>query len=183
VSLPPSQNQISKNVSCKLHNRHPTPCRDLNHADYHYIAALDSTLPDPPSTTSRIETLGVRLASLEKGVYRSPYVMCNLCNGDGIAFPRFVANWDLALELLVSQPSDMDICYWFLTRAKRREFLGVVERMTSASSGRFKRNTKLSVHTLEKDGQLQLRLSNKLCSVRSSGWSPHRLGYSSAHSH
>jgi hypothetical protein len=64
VSLPPSQNQISKNVSGKLHDRHPTPCRDLNHANDHYIAALDPTLPDPPSTTSRVEKLGVRLASL-----------------------------------------------------------------------------------------------------------------------
>jgi len=41
---------------------------------------------------------------LEKGVNRSPYMMCNICNGDGITLPRFVANWDLALELLVSQP-------------------------------------------------------------------------------
>lgn len=114
VSLPPSQNQISKNISCKLHNRHPTPCRDLNHPNDQYLAALDPTLPDPPSTTSWVDTLWVRLASLvgenksqytmfpycsgsegldlEKGVYRSPYVMCNLRNGDGITLPRFVAN-------------------------------------------------------------------------------------------
>jgi len=126
VSLPPSQNQLSKNVSCKLHNRHPTPCSDLNHANNDYIAALDPTLPDPPSTTSRVDTFGVRLASLvgenesqyttflycsgsegldlEKCVYRPPYVLCNLSNGDGITLPRFVANWDLALELPVSQP-------------------------------------------------------------------------------
>jgi hypothetical protein len=124
VSLPPSQIQILENVSSKLHNRHPAASRDLDHANYHYIAALDSTLPDPPSITSRVETLGVRLASLmgenqsqymiasycsggldlEKGVNRSPYVMCNLGNGDGVALPRFVANRDLALELLVTQP-------------------------------------------------------------------------------
>jgi hypothetical protein len=47
---------------------------------------------------------GSEVLDLEKGVYRSPYVMCNLRNGDGIALPRFVANRDLALELLVSQP-------------------------------------------------------------------------------
>ena len=41
---------------------------------------------------------------LKKGIYRSPYVMCNLPNGDRITLPRFVVNWDLALELLVSQP-------------------------------------------------------------------------------
>ena len=41
---------------------------------------------------------------LEKGIYRSPYVMCKLPNGDGITLPRFIVNWDLALELLVSQP-------------------------------------------------------------------------------
>ena len=41
---------------------------------------------------------------LEKGIYRSPYVVCKLRNGDGIALPRFVVSWDLELELLVSQP-------------------------------------------------------------------------------
>jgi hypothetical protein len=39
---------------------------------------------------------------LEKGIYISPYVMCDLPNGDGITLPRFVKNRDLALELFVS---------------------------------------------------------------------------------
>jgi hypothetical protein len=30
--------------------------------------------------------------------------MCELCNGNGIALPRFVVNRDVALEFLVAQP-------------------------------------------------------------------------------
>lgn len=47
---------------------------------------------------------GSERLDLEKGVYRSPYVMCNLRNSNRIALPRLVTNRDLALELLVSQP-------------------------------------------------------------------------------
>jgi hypothetical protein len=53
--------------------------------------------------------------------------------------------------------------------------------MASAGSGKFKRKTKLSIHTLEKYGHLQLR-PYKLRFVLDEGWGPHRLGYRSAHS-
>ena len=67
---------ISENISCELHDWHPTPCRDLNHANDHYIATFDSTLSDPPLITSRIETLGVRLASLV-GENESQFPYCS----------------------------------------------------------------------------------------------------------
>ncbi len=51
---------------------------------------------------------------------------------------------------------DIDICYGFLTRAKRRESLGIDERMAVAGSSIFKRYTEFSIHALEKYGHLQL---------------------------
>jgi len=64
---------------------------------------------------------------------------------------------------------DTNICHWFLIRANWRDSLRVDERMAAAGSGKFKRNTKLSIYTLEKNGHLQLRLSDELLSVRSGG--------------
>jgi hypothetical protein len=49
---------------------------------------------------------------------------------------------------------DTDVCYWYLTLAQWRESLTVDETMASAGSGKFKRKTKLSIHTLEEDGHL-----------------------------
>jgi hypothetical protein len=109
-----------------LQNGHPTACGYLYRTNDHDIASLDPALSNPPLSGSPVETSRVRLINLEKrkralagrvfhrvgsggtdldkGIYRSPDVVCKLRDGDWQVAPRFVLYLNLALERLVPHP-------------------------------------------------------------------------------
>ena len=92
---------ISKDITGQLHEGHPTARRDLDRPDDHYFVGLNTPFPDMPT---RDRVLRIHLGSLEESFHRSPDVLSELGQSDGIAIGRFVADLYLSLELSIPTP-------------------------------------------------------------------------------
>jgi hypothetical protein len=57
-----------------------------------------------PKTPLRDLVLKIHLSGLEESIHRSPDVLCELGQSNGVAIWRFVADLDLPLKLAISMP-------------------------------------------------------------------------------
>jgi hypothetical protein len=73
---------VSKNITGQLHEWHPTARWDLDGPDDHDFVGLDTPFPDTPF---RDLVLQIHLGILEESIHRSPDVLCELGQSNGIA--------------------------------------------------------------------------------------------------
>jgi hypothetical protein len=102
----------------------------------------------------------VEFASLKKNIHGAPDMMSEQGGGDGLVRARLVADWDLALELLIPGPGNTEIRHRFIT-----ELCGVIriaEAIALTSSGRLKRDAESPISALKKDGHLQVDLLSSI---------------------
>ena len=92
---------LSEDITGKLHDGHPTASRDVDGPNDHDFVGPDTPFPDAPL---RGLVLPILLSGPEESIYRSPNVLYELGQSNGIAQGRFVADLYLSLELTISRP-------------------------------------------------------------------------------
>jgi len=97
----------SENVTIQLQDWHPATGGYMNGANDYDLARVDAISTYAPLW---IRTPGIWLASPDKRIHGSPYVVRKPKQADRIALTRFVANLNLALKLDVTRPDDAYVC-------------------------------------------------------------------------
>lgn len=125
-SIIANQQQVSNNVTTKLHDWHPASSGIVDGTNDHNIFAPDAPWPDLPLFASLVRRSMVHFAHLKKSIHCAPDLMGEQGDVDGVVRARLIAGLDGALELFIPGPCNTNV---------RRRLLAELRGVTRLSEG------------------------------------------------